>query len=403
MNEPMEISCHALTGASRGGHVWPNMLTRRWRVVRAWHTAFLLAIVAFSGCAQFDLADNLPIAAPPKPKPPARLTALWTHTVLNQPGRSGVRGFGGRVMFFGKDRDKPIGVEGTLTIYAYDDTDGDGAHRAPVRKYVFTADQLPEHYSKSALGHSYSVWLPWDEVGGAQRQIGLVAQFEGRKGGVVMSEMSRQILPGVGPELAQARTAAAVARPPTSSRSQDSAEPVKQAAHEADTSGLANSAAAAASNVGDAAAMSTTTIAIPPSFARRALAAIDQAGPQPTAQQRQLDATARLAAAIEQQAKAEDASRASGQGAGGSQAVSHSATEAGPRVAEAMSEAPASARAPTFDRSFCTRQIPGSSATKFPAKTRSRSEATSPRRMAVWPATDTSRGPCRWIAGDSSS
>ena len=160
-----------------------------------------------------------------------------------------------------------------------------------MRKYVFTADQLPDHYSKSALGHSYSVWLPWDEVGGPQRQIGLVARFEGRKGGVVMSDMSRQTLPGIGFDLATQKPA----------NQQDG---VKQVAH------LANADAAADERgVAEGPSMSTSTIAIPPSFARRALAAIDRAGSQPTAQQRQLEATARLAAAIEESAAAEDASR----------------------------------------------------------------------------------------------
>ena len=81
-----------------------------------------------SGCAQFDLADRFSFSDRPA-KPPSRLTAMWTHTVLNQPGKPGVRGFGGRVMFYGKDRDKSVSVDGSLTIYAYDDTNSDGAHR----------------------------------------------------------------------------------------------------------------------------------------------------------------------------------------------------------------------------------------------------------------------------------
>ena len=66
----------------------------------------------------------------------------------------------------------------------------------PDRKYVFTKDQLPSHYSKSKLGHSYSVWLPWDETGGPQKEVSLIARFTPEKGGVVVGEQTKQILPG---------------------------------------------------------------------------------------------------------------------------------------------------------------------------------------------------------------
>jgi hypothetical protein len=46
------------------------------------------------------------------------------------------------------------------------------------------------------LGHSYSVWIPWDEVGGPQKEISLIARFTPEKGSVVVSEQTKQILPG---------------------------------------------------------------------------------------------------------------------------------------------------------------------------------------------------------------
>jgi len=275
----------------------------------AWGSAVLL-LALLTGCSQFDLADKFAFPGE-KPRPPERLTALWTHTVLNQPGKPGVRGFGGRVMFYGKDRDKSINVDGSLTIYAYDDTHSDGSRSAPVRKYVFTADQLPDHYSKSALGHSFSVWLPWDEVGGPQRQIGLLARFEGRKGGVVMSDMSRQTLPGIGHEPAtQVATSQKSANQKTTAVAPGGIQQVAHTTNLSVASGVAPAVAAGdPSTATEAPAMSTSTIAVPPSFARRALSAIDQSGSRITEQQRQLEATARLAAAIEESAAAENSGR----------------------------------------------------------------------------------------------
>ena len=144
---------------------------------------------------KFDLSQRIPWMTDAKVKQPSRMTALWTHTVLNQPGRRSVRGFGGRIMFHGRETEKPVRVEGTLTIYAFDETER--ASSVPERKFVFTADQFETHYSKSKLGHSYSIWLPWDEVGGDTRRINLVARFEPTGGALIMSEPSVQVLPGI--------------------------------------------------------------------------------------------------------------------------------------------------------------------------------------------------------------
>jgi hypothetical protein len=139
-----------------------------------------------------------------KPRRPDRMAVFWTDTVLNQPPFPGVRGFGGRVLFFVSDSDKPVKVDGSLTVFAYDDSDQDMTQTVPDRKFIFTAEQLPRHYSKSKLGHSYSFWIPWDAVGGPQRTISLVCRFEPREGGMIVSESLREILPGSAPLKKQA-------------------------------------------------------------------------------------------------------------------------------------------------------------------------------------------------------
>jgi hypothetical protein len=88
-------------------------------------------------------------------------------------------------------------VEGSLVVYAYDDTGAGPMQTPPTRKFVFPAEQLNEHYSESMLGHSYSFWLPWDKVGGEPRHISLIARFEPLKGPPIKSEITRHILPGI--------------------------------------------------------------------------------------------------------------------------------------------------------------------------------------------------------------
>lgn len=134
-----------------------------------------------------------------KPQVPDKVTVFWTDTVLNQTGQRGVRGFGARIMFFNAKQDKPIRVDGALTVFAYDDTDGDLNKTVPDRKFIFTPEQVEKHYSKSKLGHSYSFWVPWDAVGGEQRIITLVCRFEPKDGGLIVSEALKQVLPGSAP------------------------------------------------------------------------------------------------------------------------------------------------------------------------------------------------------------
>jgi len=191
-----------------------------------------------------------------KPQTPLRTTAFWTDSVLNQGGLPGVSGFGARVLFYGTDDETPIMVDGSLTVYGYDDTDGH-EHSTPARKFVFPAEYLEKHYSKSDLGHSYSIWIPWQDASGPQRQISLILRFESRKGGaIVISEMSRHVLPGFKesdadhPDGAQSTTAP--------SRIEST---VRQSSHETEV----------VEEQPPKEKMSTTTITLPPRLGRAAL------------------------------------------------------------------------------------------------------------------------------------
>jgi hypothetical protein len=162
--------------------------------------AILMVVVVeiIAGCTPLKMPkpNVWPFASEDPPGTPVRAVASWTDTVLYQPNQTPLRGFGGRLIFYGKDKPEPIKVEGTLTVYAFDETDRDPNNMKPDRKYVFTKEQLPAHYSKSNLGHSYSVWIPWDEAGGPQKEISLIARFTPDKGGVVVGEQTKHILPG---------------------------------------------------------------------------------------------------------------------------------------------------------------------------------------------------------------
>jgi len=165
------------------------------RMSASWRMAPVLMALAGCSLMQADRGQTGRDSSPPRVIPD-RIIATWSDTVLHQPGKPGIRGFGGRVMFYGEDVDKPLQVDGAVIVYAWLETAETESQRVPDRKYVFTADQLAEHYSRSRLGHSYSFWLPWEQAGGPHRQVTLITRFVGRHGGEAISSSARSLLPG---------------------------------------------------------------------------------------------------------------------------------------------------------------------------------------------------------------
>jgi hypothetical protein len=163
--------------------------------------AILAIAVALPGCASsFDLRKSMPWGhSDDKIHEPLKVTVFWSDQIENRADMDrGLRGFGGRLYFYGKDPDKAIKIKGDLVVYAFDETNRDPKNMVPDKKYVFPAKMLEKLYSKSQMGHSYSVWLPWDAVGGPQHEITLAARFTSEKGIMVASEPSKQLLPGEG-------------------------------------------------------------------------------------------------------------------------------------------------------------------------------------------------------------
>jgi hypothetical protein len=130
---------------------------------------------------------------------PVRMVAIWTDTVRFTSGGHPTRGFGGRLYFYNQ-RGQAIPVEGQLAVFAYDDTGVEAgtapASRPPDRRFAFTKEQFTKHFSKTDLGASYSIWIPWDPAGGEQRHITMLPVFTTNDGSVVIGQQTANILPG---------------------------------------------------------------------------------------------------------------------------------------------------------------------------------------------------------------
>lgn len=173
------------------------------------------AVLLAAGCTTTDfqsldrvaeklrLVENDPKIQTSEFGSPKKMVAIWTDAVYTQPGYAPIRGFGGRLYFY-NEKSEPIPVEGQLAVYGYDDSVKGSPARKPDRKFVFTSDQLTQHFSPSQLGASYSVWVPWDEVGGVRKAITLLPVFTSPDGNVIMGQQTFNVLPGSVPENVEA-------------------------------------------------------------------------------------------------------------------------------------------------------------------------------------------------------
>jgi hypothetical protein len=138
---------------------------------------------------------------------PKSMVAIWTEDTLIQPGKPYTRGFGGRIYFY-NEKSQAIPGEGELMVYGFEDKSGDLAKGSwpsdpqlasqDTKRFRFTPEQFTQHFSESQLGASYSVWIPWDAVGGPQKKIILCPMFISKAGRIVRGETSKLSLSGPG-------------------------------------------------------------------------------------------------------------------------------------------------------------------------------------------------------------
>jgi len=221
-------------------------------------------LALLTGCAQIDVSDSIPwVGGEDKPGVPVKVVAVWTDTVLRHSDRPAERGFGGRLMFYGEEDNESIKIDGSLVVYAFDEDGRRPEDAKPDRKFVFTAEQLEKHYSESRLGHSYSVWIPWDNLGGVQKEISLIVRFTPSEGGgVVIGEQAKQILPGSKPGAGLVETESATPAGQLSPQADQSA--VQRASYQEEIYEPAS--AEPATDSPKKARMTTHTISVSPRF-----------------------------------------------------------------------------------------------------------------------------------------
>ncbi len=149
--------------------------------------------------AKKTLTDKLPtLSSKPGKSTPVSIAAIWSDAVYTQAGQKPVRGFGGRLYFY-NEKHEAVPVDGQLIVYGYDESTRDDPNRTPDRKFVFTPEQFTSHHSVTELGDSYSIWIPWDELGGMKKTVTLLPVFVPTGGQLIAGQQTINILPGKSP------------------------------------------------------------------------------------------------------------------------------------------------------------------------------------------------------------
>lgn len=125
---------------------------------------------------------------------PERMVIAWKDSVYEDQGVPMTRGFGGRIYFYNAESE-PTRVDGELVVYGFDDSRETRSPQADY-KFVFTREELAAQFSENALGPSYSIWLPWDNVGGEEKHVSLIPVFKDASGKIVRGDQTVNALHG---------------------------------------------------------------------------------------------------------------------------------------------------------------------------------------------------------------
>jgi len=189
----------AFGDGSFGGEIGKGMQTVVYQKI--FLMAGLSAMVITLGCQSFKpkpLDTVTSIVKKQEEYPittPVKVVAFWKEATLENSNGHSIRGFAGRVYFFDQ-KEQAVKVDGQLVVYGFDDSNESQQRETPDKKFIIERDGLASKYSVSDVGPSYSIWLPWDEVGGLQKDIALVTMFKSADGAVVHGEASKNTLPG---------------------------------------------------------------------------------------------------------------------------------------------------------------------------------------------------------------
>jgi hypothetical protein len=156
----------------------------------------LLACLA-SGCATFHLPWDQTWTAKATPQNPVvQIICIWQQAEGRDPEGMPCRGFAGQILFLANRNAQPVEIEGDVRIYLFDNVGSTEEQSRPLRQFDFDNGSWKLHLTKSAIGPSYSVFVPYVRRGQLNAQCTLRVRLTPKDGPTIFSEFSSLPLKG---------------------------------------------------------------------------------------------------------------------------------------------------------------------------------------------------------------
>lgn len=126
-----------------------------------------------------------------------RIVTLWEPAQGKDPDGHNSRGFAGQILFFGPNGKTGCRVRGKVIVSVYDEYDAE-ATGDPVLLHRYEFDEIAweAHRGEGTLGHSYSVFVPYNRSHKDQVNCALKVELVQEGGRTVGSQETEVLLPG---------------------------------------------------------------------------------------------------------------------------------------------------------------------------------------------------------------
>ncbi len=155
-------------------------------------------VLSAAGCASMPLfgSKTARLEHADAKNPAVEILAFWQPSEGAGPKGVPVRGFGGQIYFFNQSTNTPVAVDGAVRVYLFDDHGSVKDQSEPVAVFDFDAAHWKSGVHNSALGASYSVFVPYPRIDYHQAMCSLRIRFRPTAGPTIYSPPATLVLPG---------------------------------------------------------------------------------------------------------------------------------------------------------------------------------------------------------------
>lgn len=158
----------------------------------------LTTLLSTAGCANVPFFGNKSnkIEQADAKNPAVEILAFWQPSEGPGPKGVPVRGFGGQLYFFTQAKGTPVAVDGTARIYLFDDHGSVKEQSQPIATFEFDAAHWKNGAHNSALGPTYSIFVPYPRNDYHQTTCSLRVRFKPAVGPTIYSDPTTVVLSG---------------------------------------------------------------------------------------------------------------------------------------------------------------------------------------------------------------